>query len=273
MKIIIKPSNLFDKILLNYKCKSGTVDNSNKCDDSKGGQVSDAKEADYIGFKASQDFGFKTPRNKEFNSKVQAALDRAAEPLKKFSSEEKDVLRHYTGNGHATINERLANKPKNSSMNDMMNNMTTDTLINRLDQLFKNSELKDNIVAFRGLKNTILNDNPDLRNALDNPGTEIEFKCFSSSSALPFQAAKFVEGWDPTMSVKMPENNGRLIELKLPKGTKALFIAEESGIPSEFEILINRGTKFRVRESREEKIIPVHGEPMNLKVTTLEALV
>ena len=90
---------------------------------------------------------------------------------------------------------------------------------------------------------------------------------------MPFQAAKFVEGWDPTMSVKMPENNGRLIELKLPKGTKALFIAEESGIPSEFEILINRGTKFRVRESREEKIIPVHGEPMNLKVTTLEALV
>jgi hypothetical protein len=113
--------------------------------------------------------------------------------------------------------------------------------------------------------------------ALDTPGSEIEFPCFSSTSALPFMANNFASGY-----------NGRLLELQLPTGTKALFIAGESGLPKEFEILVNRGTKFEVVETRYTDIIsPNKGTLLDdkskhtsekrpvtrVKITTIKAIV
>lgn len=264
MKIIIKSYKYFPFIRLNTNCKQeekqGTGPGS--CSGGKvGNQESDAKDTVYIGFKASHNFDYKEKQDKKFNATVQAALDRAAEPLKKFSLEEKSALRAYTGSTFKTINDYLNS---NENLNDAPDYIIEDAKksVHEIDNLFSNAILKDNLIAFRGIKDDIIVKNPDLREALDSPGSEIEFKCFSSSSALPFQAARFAEGY-----------NGRLLELKLPKGAKALFIAEESGIPNEFEILVNRGTKFKVGESKTEKIIPVNGRAFNMKVTTLEALV
>lgn len=263
MKIIIKSDKYFPVIKLNTNCKQEEKNGMGpgSCGGKLVEHISNIKNTEYIGFKVSHNFDYKEKQDREFNATVQAALDRAAEPLKKFSSEEKFALRAYTGSTFKTINEYLNS---NENLNDASDYIIEDAKKNvyEIDKLFSNATLKDNLIAFRGIKDDIMVKNPDLREALDNPGSEIEFKCYSSSSALPFQAAQFAEGY-----------NGRLVELKLPKGTKALFIAEESVIPNEFEILVNRGTKFKVGESRTEKIIPVNGKAFNMKVTTLEALI
>lgn len=134
--------------------------------------------------------------------------------------------------------------------------------------MFSEANLQEPLVTYRGLKDDIIVKNPELRDALDTPGSQIEFPCFSSTSALPFMANNFAVGY-----------NGRLLELQLPTGTKALFIAEESGLPNEFEILVNRGTKFEVVETRHTDIIPpnngsyVNRSTKRVKITTIKAIV
>lgn len=275
MKIIIKSYKYFPSIRLNTNCKQeekqGTGPGS--CSGGKiGNQESDVKDTEYIGFKASHNFGFEKStgsiimsdpaetikKDKDFTSKILPALNRAATPLRKFSNEDKQVIKEYARDAYLDINEYLGGKSE-FSKTDIKR---IENQILKLDKLFEDADLTDNLTVFRGIKEDILIKNPDILEALDNPQSIIQFKSYSSSSVLPFQAAGFAGG-----------SNGRLVKLKLPRGSKALSISEESGIPNEFEILVNRGTKFKVGESKTEKIIPVNGRAFNMKVTTLEALI
>jgi hypothetical protein len=181
----------------------------------------------------------------------------------------------YSGGRFHQINEYL-----NGSMKDMENSndvfdkaivKESKQLIEKLDKLFTNSDLSEPLVTYRGISNKTLSKYPELVNALDTPGSEIEFPCFSSTSVLPFMANNFTTDENGRM--------GRLLELQLPSGTKALFIAEESGLPNEFEILVNRGTKFKVVETRYTDIIPPNNGSYNdrsakhVKITTIKAIV
>jgi hypothetical protein len=266
-----------DFIKLNYKCPKGTVDDSNKCnpEEQEKSNTSDSKSASetFIGFKADHDFS--SPQDVEANKRIQASLDKAAEPLKKFSKNDRHVLTMYSGNKFHQINEYL-----NGSMKDMENSndvfdkaivKESKQLIEKLDKLFTNSDLSEPLVTYRGISNKTLSKYPELVNALDTPGSEIEFPCFSSTSALPFMANNFTTDENGRM--------GRLLELQLPSGTKALFIAEESVLPNEFEILVNRGTKFKVVETRYTDIIPPNNgsykdrSAKHVKITTIKAIV
>jgi len=181
----------------------------------------------------------------------------------------------YSGGRFHQINEYL-----NGSMKDMENSndvfdkanvKESKQLIEKLDKLFTNSDLSEPLVTYRGISNKTLSKYPELVNALDTPGSEIEFPCFSSTSALPFMANNFTTDENGRM--------GRLLELQLPSGTKALFIAEESVLPNEFEILVNRGTKFKVVETRYTDIIPPNNgsykdrSAKHVKITTIKAIV
>jgi len=263
-------------IKLNYKCKAGTVDDSNKCElEQEKSNTSDSKHTSetFIGFKADHDFS--SPQDVETNKRIQASLDKAAEPLKKFSKNDRHVLTMYSGGRFHQINEYL-----NGSMKDMENSndvfdkanvKESKQLIEKLDKLFTNSDLSEPLVTYRGISNKTLSKYPELVNALDTPGSEIEFPCFSSTSALPFMANNFTTDENGRM--------GRLLELQLPSGTKALFIAEESVLPNEFEILVNRGTKFKVVETRYTDIIPPNNgsykdrSAKHVKITTIKAIV
>lgn len=264
-------------IKLNYKCPKGTVDDSNKCnpEEQEKSNTSDSKSASetFIGFKADHDFS--SPQDVETNKRIQASLDKAAEPLKKFSKNDRHVLTMYSGGRFHQINEYL-----NGSMKDMENSndvfdkanvKESKQLIEKLDKLFTNSDLSEPLVTYRGISNKTLSKYPELVNALDTPGSEIEFPCFSSTSALPFMANNFTTDENGRM--------GRLLELQLPSGTKALFIAEESVLPNEFEILVNRGTKFKVVETRYTDIIPPNNgsykdrSAKHVKITTIKAIV
>jgi hypothetical protein len=270
-------SDAFETIKLNYKCPKGTVDDSNKCnpEEQEKSNTSDSKHTSetFIGFKADHDFS--SPQDIEANKQIQASLNKAAEPLKKFSKNDRHVLTMYSGGRFHQINEYL-----NGSMKDMENSndvfdkaivKESKQLIEKLDKLFTNSDLSEPLVTYRGISNKTLSKYPELVNALDTPGSEIEFPCFSSTSALPFMANNFTTDENGRM--------GRLLELQLPSGTKALFIAEESGLPNEFEILVNRGTKFKVVETRYTDIIPPNNgsykdrSAKHVKITTIKAIV
>lgn len=136
--------------------------------------------------------------------------------------------------------------------------------ISKLDKIFRSANLPENITTFRGMKDEILVSNPDLRDALDTPGSQLNFSCFTSSSILPFVAENFASGY-----------SGRILEIQLPKGSKAIYIAGVSLSPSEFEVLINRDTKYEVVGTKTTKIINPYKEHNDryIKVTTLRAII
>ena len=270
-------ANVFETIKLNYKCPKGTVDDSNKCnpEEQEKSSTSDSKSASetFIGFKADHDFS--SPQDVETNKRIQASLDKAAEPLKKFSKNDRHVLTMYSGGRFHQINEYL-----NGSMKDMENSndvfdkanvKESKQLIEKLDKLFTNSDLSEPLVTYRGISNKTLSKYPELVNALDTPGSEIEFPCFSSTSVLPFMANNYTKD----------ENGetGRLLELQLPSGTKALFIGKDSLMPKELEVLINRGTKFEVGKTKYTDIVPPNSgiyrdtPAKHVKITTIRAIV
>lgn len=240
------------------KCPRGTVDDSFKCGDEEPGKE---KEPEFIGFKPDHDFSGK---NIEIDPKIQTSLDRAASPLKTMDSEERQALKGYTGVAYKTINDYLSRGLKDAP--DYIIEETKQN-IDKLDKIFSHAELKEPLIVYRGIKDSIIVDNPELREALDTPGSEVQFPCFTSSSAMPYVANNFAEGY-----------NGRLVKLQLPIGTKAIYISGKGpfGLANEFEILINRNTKFEVIETTYTEIkVPKNfsNGPKRTKVTTLKAIV
>jgi len=276
----------FDFIKQNYKCPKGTVDDSNKCnpEEQEKSNTSDSKHTSetFIGFKADHDFSskkseiLKTPRAKLvslIDPELDNKLNNLSKQAKTLSKSEKHILSEYSLNEYININEFLTKKIKKHIPNpeeldilyeDAILEQTKEN-VEKLDNIFKNVSLPENIVSYRGLRDDILVENRELMEALDTPGSEVSFDCFSSSSVMPFVASNFATGY-----------NGRLIELRLPKGSKALYIAEVSMSPSEYELLINRGTKFKVLESKTVEIMNPYKEnndKTKFKVTTLQAIV
>ena len=243
-----------DKIVTRLTQKDSSITSTSK-------QTSSS--TNFIGFKADHDFSSKQDR--EANMKVQAALDKAALPLKSFSSEDKNALRGYTGHNFEQINDYLSGSMEKNDPNNTIMMQDSKELVTEIDKLFDNAELQDPLITYRGVKDDIMVRYPELRDALDTPGSQVQFPCFTSTSALPFQANRFAEGY-----------SGRLLELQLPKGTKALFIAEESGVPQEMEVLVNRGIKFEVGETKYTDVVtPEKGKKTvnRIKVTTIKAIV
>ena len=279
-------SDAVETIKLNYKCPKGTVDDSNKCnpEEQEKSNTSDSKSASetFIGFKADHDFSskkseiLKTPRAKLvslIDPELDNKLNNLSEQAKTLSKSEKHILSEYSLNEYININEFLTKKIKKHIPNtEELDILYEDAIleqakenVEKLDNIFKDVSLPENIVSYRGLRDDILVENRELMEALDTPGSEVSFDCFSSSSVMPFVASNFATGY-----------NGRLIELRLPKGSKALYIAEVSMSPSEYELLINRGTKFKVLESKTVKIMNPYKEnndKTKFKVTTLQAIV
>lgn len=256
-----------DFIKLNYKCPKGTVDDTNAC----GLENHENKPTNetFIGFKP--DHNYSSDQHTEIDKKVRNSLDKAAKPLKNFSTEDKKVLNAYSRNDYININNYLnGNLKATYDLPDDSPVLKEQMIkVEQMDKLFVGSELTEPLTTYRGINDNIMTSNPDLRDALDSPGSEIEFPCFISTSALPYKANNFAEGY-----------NGRLVELQLPKNTKALFIAQESDLPGEMEVLINRGTKFEVVETKYTDITyPI--SPITktvtpnkrVKITTIKAIV
>lgn len=225
---------------------------------------------EFIGFKLddtfNNDIATKVTRPeliKYINPRLQRELDSLITNLNIITTpSEKIALQKYTNYGYANINEYLSNNKMESFDNETISKVKKD--INKLDNIFKSSELPNNIITYRGISDDIIVNNPDLKDALDTPGSEIIFKCFTSSSILPFVAENFASGY-----------SSQMLEIQLPKGSKAIYLAGVSLSPSEFEVLINRDTKYQVIETKIVKIANPYkkNNERNIKVTTLKAII
>lgn len=137
-----------------------------------------------------------------------------------LDSEQYDTLVDYTGSGYVYINEALRN-PDNASEEDT-------TACNVLSSIFtEKTELKDDITVVRTFGRHI-EEIKDLE-----IGDEFTDNGFCSTRGL-------IQG-------NLTEN----IEIRVPKGTRALYLENITETPGEFEVLLNAGTKFQVIDKDE----------------------
>jgi hypothetical protein len=209
-------------------------------------------------------FDYPTKHDEGFSPEDQELIDavnRSGEKVRELPSEVRQVIKRYSQESHADINRLLCDTAESSAYSPEKKAQIQEK-IDVLDSAFEKLSLDEPVTAYRGVSSKILNDAPDLKEALMMVGTEVSFKGFSSSSIRSDIAFEFTD------------KESVLFELQLPKGTKAAYIAKESDFETEMELLIARGTRFRVKsEARPESINRMHFDPEKRTVITLEAIV
>lgn len=137
----------------------------------------------------------------------------------KFVEEERDVLKYYTDDGYVVINDSL----KSENMTDEIENMVLN-----LDNAVEKFELPEDIIVYRG---TTIDNYKDVK-----VGRIIEPKYYYSTAFLEYIAQDFAD----------QRNKPVMLEIKVPKGTKSLYIGSNSSVCDESELLLSRHLKYRV---------------------------
>lgn len=118
-------------------------------------------------------------------------------------------------------------------------------IIEDLDGALSCTALPEDMILFRGVQPTTWRA-MKLDSDLVTPGKIITLKGFTSST------------YDQGVAYKYAAENASVddeiavLEILAPKGTKAAAIENYSQSKQDFEVLINRGTSFKVIEAREE---------------------
>lgn len=256
-----------------YKCPLNTVKpGSCECPDDATPSKESAPDRNYRGLgldapsKLSGDM--QSPDIKELN-----AILEESNTVKDADQDIKDAVGKYTNGEFHYVNNLLygaEDELKRQGVEDQKI-IETRELVAKLDKIFETSELKHDIVTYRGIGGYAYSKMTDeVRNALQTPGSEIEFPAFLSTSVRSDYAVSFSDVGSP---------NSIVFEMRLPQGTKATYVATESAFPREMEMLVNRGTRFKVvSEPRIEAIslgrdkFSGDAQPIRTKVITLEAL-
>lgn len=148
-------------------------------------------------------------------------------------------LRSYTQpDGYFDINKSLrSGKPPV----DRRDRDYVEKAIKNMDQAFSNANLSTKTVVYRAVK-------PSVLNAIKkNVGGEFVDKAFVSTTSDKSYAKQFALN---TLNVATPV----ILPIVLREGAKALPLAAISSEPAEKEVLIDRGAKFNVRQSKKGRI-------------------
>lgn len=132
------------------------------------------------------------------------------------------ALKAYTGDGYRSVNSRLRNQPVKIG-----SDIEAKQIQAGLDKSFENAPtVPRNMVVYRGID----------RDAIKGlkPGDSFIDKGFVSTT---------IKG---TGEFK----GGAKLEIRVPKGSKGIYVASISKYKSEREMLLNRGSKFKVIEQR-----------------------
>jgi len=256
-----------------YKCPMNTVKaGSCECPKDAAPHNKYAPDRNYrgLGFDAPSKLSgdMQSPDIKELN-----AILEESNTVKDADQDIKDAVGKYTNGEFHYVNNLLygaEDELKRQGVEDQKI-IETRELVTKLDKIFETSELKHDIVTYRGIGGYAYSKMTDeVRNALQTPGSEIEFPAFLSTSVRSDYAVSFSDVGSP---------NSIVFEMRLPQGTKATYVATESAFPREMEMLVNRGTRFKVvSEPRIEAIslgrdkFSGDAQPIRTKVITLEAL-
>lgn len=137
-----------------------------------------------------------------------------------------DSLVGYTGRDYGPINKVLRGQKSTTPV--------IDAKIAALDKNFNEAPLvPKNIEVYRSLRTTVVQ---DLK-----PGDVFQDKGFISTT--------IGKG-----AVKPVDTESRMT-IRVPKGTKGIYVQEISEFPGEMEMLLNRGTKFKILEVKDREIL------------------
>lgn len=110
--------------------------------------------------------------------------------------------------------------------------------IAKLDAALKRTGVPEDVTVFRGF------DHDGLRKMFDDGtlvGTEYSDKAYMSTSVSPKVAKQFAR------------KSKMVAEIRVPKGTRGAYVEGIDTSLKEYELLLARGTKFRVVEARKNK--------------------
>ncbi|MGD9581107.1 MAG: ADP-ribosyltransferase [Vampirovibrionia bacterium] len=139
-----------------------------------------------------------------------------------------EAVREYTGHYYQDINQILRAGSYNPDIKSDLSNR-----IKNIDAAFehKSASVPEPIVVYRGVNNNVVQHL--------QPGDIFQDNGFISTTALQHKA----EGWKSEAT----------LHILLPKGAKALSVKDISNYSTESEVLLNRGTKFRIIGTQEGK--------------------
>jgi hypothetical protein len=118
-------------------------------------------------------------------------------------------------------------------------------VITYLDQAMESASLPEDMILHRGVSSEIwkiMKADP----GYITPGDEVTTKGFLSST---YDRAS---AWKYASEKASKDDEIAVMEILAPKGTKAAAIEKHSQSPDDREILINRGTSFKVIEARKD---------------------
>jgi hypothetical protein len=155
---------------------------------------------------------------------------------------EKDALRVYSGGEFEDINAHFR---EGDAVGPRLSG-----IISKMDSAFQSASLPSDTVVYRAI-------DAEGWAAMQRSiavGGVLEDKAYTSTSLSPKAMASF--------SSLMHRNGGAVsLEIHVPKGARAIYMPSLSEHPEEKELLLNRGTKYRVVSKTPKKIVMevVHG--------------
>lgn len=143
----------------------------------------------------------------------------------------KDVKQHcreYCAGGYRAINGLLRGTMSSKELKkEELTRAEVKKWTNTLEKAFEHTKTKEDMVVYRGFATNI--------SIGLNAGDIIEDKGFVSTSSDEKRASGFGRARDATV-----------LQIHVPKGSKAMSVKELSGFTAEEEILLNKNSKFRI---------------------------
>lgn len=183
------------------------------------------EEKKYKKFSADDDDGMKA-----YISKT------SVEQQASWNKSEKMAMQQYTGWVYKPINKQMRHENEADLPFDQRN------IVHDLQTGLAKSSLPDDLMVYRGLgftaSQTILRQ-MGINSPSEAVGHGFMDRAFGSSSL------------DSSIAESFASHN-IVMELKLPKGTKAVVTGENSNIPEENEIIIQRGARYKITGYRHD---------------------
>jgi len=161
------------------------------------------------------------PEKKQTPKQKSEAVHISAAPVN-MTDKEKQAMQEYTGAMFRDLGPALRSGkgvPKEHKKD-----------VEQMDKLFEKASTKEDMTVFRGISD---------KSFLDKlkPGDSWQDKSFSSTTSSEAEAKNFARG-----------DNSAIMEIRVPKGSKAVSVKDISQFPNEEEVVMNRGGKFKVVE-------------------------
>lgn len=166
--------------------------------------------------------------------------DQAQDWIKSLTPDEKwKGISLYTSDGYVAMNQFLRADSEEKRQQLLSRYKNLEQYIKNCEDAINKFDLKENLLVYRGANAGLLSglgityngDNNAFMNSVNqNIGSVVQDKAFTSTSTRKYMADEAPIRY----------------EIRVPKGTSAAYVSHISGRAEERELLLNRGTKFKV---------------------------